>query len=149
MLLAARVKISDFKKNLKKLCKLICNLWLLGDAGWAIPMSKKCSKIRQKDVFSVHPEDVLRGARMKVFITSFLDVGRTSCFGCYMNVNKRHCQDIIIEHPKDVIQGTRMKIITPVHRRILTDARGHHTRYQLHIRSNFGVHYLAQGYFHM
>ena len=87
---------------------------------------------------------------MKVFITSFLDVRSMFYFGCYKDVIKIHCQDIIIEHPEDVIQGARMNVINmPVHRRALTDGRGRHTRFQLHIRSNFGVQYLAQGYFDM
>ena len=34
----------------------------------------------------------------------------------------------------------------PAHRGTLTDGRGCNTRCQLHIRSNFGVQYLAQGY---
>ena len=33
---------------------------------------------------------------------------------------------------------------SPAHCRALTDGRGHHTSCQLHIRSNFGVQYLAQ-----
>ena len=37
----------------------------------------------------------------------------------------------------------------PAHCRALTAGRGRHTRCQLHIRSNFGVQYLAQGYFDM
>ena len=41
---------------------------------WIYPMSKKWSKIHQKDMFSIHSEEVLRGTRMKVFLTSFLDV---------------------------------------------------------------------------
>ena len=38
---------------------------------------------------------------------------------------------------------------SPAHRRTLTDGSGCLTRCQLHIRSNFGVQYLAQGYFGM
>ena len=35
---------------------------------------------------------------------------------------------------------------SPAHRRALTDGRGCNTRCQLHIRSNLGVQYLAQGH---
>ena len=35
----------------------------------------------------------------------------------------------------------------PAHHRAFTDGRGCHARCQLHIRSNFGVQYLAQGCF--
>ena len=38
---------------------------------------------------------------------------------------------------------------SPAHCRTLTDVRGSHARCQLHIRSNFGVQYLAQGYLNM
>ena len=38
---------------------------------------------------------------------------------------------------------------SPAHCRTLTDGSGCHTRCQLHIRSNSGVQYLAQGYFDM
>ena len=38
---------------------------------------------------------------------------------------------------------------SPAHHRALTDGRGRHARCQLHIRSNFGVQYLARGYFNM
>ena len=38
---------------------------------------------------------------------------------------------------------------SPAHCRTLTDGSGCHTGCQLHIRSNSGVQYLAQGYFNM
>ena len=49
---------------------------------------------------------------MKVFITSFLDVGLTFYFGCYIDVIKVYCQDMVTEHPEDITEGARMNIIT-------------------------------------
>ena len=74
-------------------------------------MSKKWSKIHQKDVYSIHSEDVLRRARIKVFIMSFLDVVKMFYFGCYIDVIKIRCQDVIIEHPQDIIEEARMNVI--------------------------------------
>ncbi len=62
------VILVSFETLLKRLFVLFCLLH------FHFPLNKDTSKRRQFNVFVVRSKDVHRGARMKVFATSFLDV---------------------------------------------------------------------------